>query len=118
MECPQCKNSPLEPSEIEPGLVAASCGSCNGVLLALMNYRFWLDRGGAPANDAPLPDDTAVEDSTQAKLCPIRKGGSRIGIYNCGVYLLQKGFANSSILGDNSLAVFRTKARNMIQCFR
>jgi Zn-finger nucleic acid-binding protein len=74
MDCPQCKGYELEPTQIEPGLVAASCCKCNGVMLPLMNYRYWLDHAGVGDESEDLGAASSslpiVEDSTQAKLCP------------------------------------------------
>lgn len=44
MLCSHCPNTRLEPRELAAGLVAAVCPSCEGTLLSLMNYRFWVDR--------------------------------------------------------------------------
>lgn len=47
MLCVSCKQSHLEPKELEPGLIAAVCSECSGALVSLMNYRYWLDNMGA-----------------------------------------------------------------------
>lgn len=70
MDCPQCKHAHLEPHELEPGLIAAGCPQCDGVLLPLMNFRHWIDRGGSQTGDETSIEGLVVEDSTQAKLCP------------------------------------------------
>lgn len=66
MHCSHCKTTNLEPVELENGLVAAGCQTCEGVLLPLMNYRYWADH-------QPHVESTnveSVEDSKQARLCP------------------------------------------------
>jgi Zn-finger nucleic acid-binding protein len=44
MKCTQCRGYELEPAELEPGLIAAACPKCEGALLSLLNYRFWMDQ--------------------------------------------------------------------------
>lgn len=68
MKCPQCKGYQLEPGELEAGLIACCCPKCEGALLPLMNYRYWVD--SHQADEIQIPHELAVEDSTQAKLCP------------------------------------------------
>lgn len=67
MNCPQCKGYRLEPKELELGLLGAGCIKCEGVLLPLMNYRYWLDQN--PAVDQTV-QDIVVEDSGDIKACP------------------------------------------------
>lgn len=62
MHCSMCKNAQLEPTEIEPGLIAAVCQECGGALVSLMNYRFWLDRYASISSQgetlaAEIPDE-------------------------------------------------------------
>ena len=66
MKCSQCKTENLEPIELESGLVAAGCPSCEGVLLPLMNYRYWADN----QPHVTSTDVESVEDSKGVKLCP------------------------------------------------
>ena len=70
VECPQCKGYRLEPFELEPGLVAASCSKCDGVLLSLMNYRYWADTAAGTGEDPGVEAGLAVEDNTAPKQCP------------------------------------------------
>ena len=72
MDCPQCRGYQLEPLELEPGLVVAGCTKCEGVLLSLMNYRYWVDQQAdvVEAEDADLKEGLITEDSSQAKQCP------------------------------------------------
>lgn len=72
MECPQCKGYHLEPKELAAGLIAAVCSKCNGSLLSLMNYRYWLDQQEARGSIESKSTETSevLEDSTGAKLCP------------------------------------------------
>ncbi len=67
MDCPQCKGYRLEPKELEAGLLGASCAKCEGVMLPLMNYRYWLDQN--PVVDK-LTEELIIEDSEKAKGCP------------------------------------------------
>ncbi|MFL0797696.1 MAG: hypothetical protein K6L73_09430 [Cellvibrionaceae bacterium] len=69
MDCPQCKGYQLEPKEISPGLLAAVCPKCDGSLLSLMNYRYWIDQH-AENSVAEIAEDVITEDSSEAKLCP------------------------------------------------
>ena len=68
MNCSQCKNIPLEPYELEPGLIAAACPQCKGALLSLINYRFWADRY---VDSAVAPATiTEVAEVESAHTCP------------------------------------------------
>jgi len=69
MKCPSCKNNELVPVEIEKGLIGAGCTACEGALLSLIQYRYWLDHH----DDATLEEqgeDVVAVDSEGAKLCP------------------------------------------------
>jgi len=68
MNCPQCKGYQLEPCELEAGLIACQCTKCEGTLLPLMNYRYWVDRS-TEVTDEEF-NGVVTEDNTQAKLCP------------------------------------------------
>lgn len=68
MDCPQCKGYRLEPCELEPGLVASRCSKCNGTLLPLMNYRYWIDNNPEITTDVPAGE--VAEDNRQARICP------------------------------------------------
>ena len=68
MNCPQCKGYTLEPTEIEPGLVAGSCSKCKGSLLSLMNYRFWVDRYDTV--NKPTQELAVAQDNQKALSCP------------------------------------------------
>ncbi len=71
MQCPQCKGYQLEPKELEPGLVVGSCTKCQGALVSLMNYRFWVDQKSASQEQSSLDVKTLVaEDNPTAKVCP------------------------------------------------
>lgn len=71
MKCPQCKGYALEPAQLEPGLIAAGCPNCQGTLLPLMNYRFWIERHHPEQLHANRSVETAqVEDVKDAKSCP------------------------------------------------
>ena len=81
MKCTQCKQNTLEPVELEIGLIASKCFNCEGVLLPLMNYRYWADNQ-AKTKPAPsghitteptttdLAKTTDIKDSSNAKTCP------------------------------------------------
>ena len=72
MYCSNCKNTQLEPKELEPGLVAAICSSCRGALVPLMNYRFWVDSyATATATEAAeSANNIDVAESESAQSCP------------------------------------------------
>lgn len=67
MDCPQCKGYQLEPKEIEPGLMAYVCPKCEGTLLSLMNYRYWLDQ---QVNVEKSNDEVVTDDSDKVQSCP------------------------------------------------
>lgn len=69
MHCPTCQSTPLEPVELEQGLVAAGCPRCNGALLALIQYRYWMDNHQSDVLEKS-EDPPAVEEPEGAKLCP------------------------------------------------
>ncbi|WP_052417647.1 TFIIB-type zinc ribbon-containing protein [Cellvibrio mixtus] len=70
MHCSTCKNIPLEPQELEPGLIVASCPSCNGVLVSLMNYRFWADRYTTAGITVESANDDEANESESVHSCP------------------------------------------------
>lgn len=71
MQCPICEKQSLVAGELEPGLVAQTCGACSGTLLPLLNYRYWLDTTGAQHDQLLASVETSmVEDSKPAKCCP------------------------------------------------
>lgn len=70
MYCSSCKNTQLEPQELEPGLVAASCPSCKGALISLMNYRFWVDRYVSDGVVDTSANDAEVSESESVHSCP------------------------------------------------
>ncbi|MFL0801110.1 MAG: zf-TFIIB domain-containing protein [Agarilytica sp.] len=70
MKCPSCKTPDLVPTEIEKGLVSAGCNSCDGVLLPLINYRYWLETIGAEAVNDNVDQHVEADDSKSAKICP------------------------------------------------
>lgn len=70
MHCSTCKNTQLEPQELEPGLVAASCPSCNGALVSLMNYRFWADRYASASVADASANDVEIGESESVHSCP------------------------------------------------
>jgi Zn-finger nucleic acid-binding protein len=68
MKCTQCKENSLEPLEVEENLVAAGCDRCEGILLPLLNYRYWLEtQDGAVTVEF---DGDQVEDNQHAVICP------------------------------------------------
>lgn len=69
MRCPTCQSTTLEPVELEQGLIAAGCPQCNGALLALIQYRHWLDRHHSSVLEK-AESPVAVEEPQGAKLCP------------------------------------------------
>lgn len=72
MKCPVCEDPALCPAEVEKNLIGAQCEKCSGVLISLMNYRFWLDRysTGDIATEHLAEESVVAQDSTGAKQCP------------------------------------------------
>ena len=74
MHCPQCKGYSLEPRELEPGLIAGVCPKCSGALVALMNYRYWVDQKAKSLADhdeaKPAASVADVADGEHARQCP------------------------------------------------
>jgi len=68
MKCTQCKEHSLEPLEVEEKLLAAACQNCEGLLMPLLNYRYWLSSHGK-VNPTEFEIDQ-VEDNHQAVICP------------------------------------------------
>lgn len=69
MKCPQCKSSELVPTALEQGLVGAGCEGCHGILLSLINYRYWVDHH-EPIDKDSIPETVDCGDSAGAKFCP------------------------------------------------
>lgn len=70
MQCLTCKTTMLEPKEIEPGLLVAACPQCEGALVSLINYRFWLDHHGDSAAVDMLPDLDVPGEQPGERACP------------------------------------------------
>ena len=68
MKCTSCRES-LQPMELEPGLVAAECSCCAGLLLDLIPYRFWLERNSVEILESTDREVTA-NDGEGARFCP------------------------------------------------
>ena len=68
MNCVQCKGYSLDPIELETKLVAAGCSQCEGVLLPLLNYRYWLSTQAKQISQSFELDN--VEDTQHALICP------------------------------------------------
>ncbi|VUD69363.1 hypothetical protein TDB9533_04730 [Thalassocella blandensis] len=71
MKCPTCSKEDLQPAEIEKGLIGAGCQNCHGVLISLIQYRYWLDHF-QPSDDQIITEqgNNLAIDSKGAKLCP------------------------------------------------
>ena len=71
MNCPVCKNTPLQPTVLEQELKASSCDSCQGQWISAMDYWQWLDHHGETLPEKE-PDSIPLEvaDHQKAKLCP------------------------------------------------
>src|SRR5690606_5331415 len=70
MHCTSCKGSNLEPQELEPGLIAAVCQQCEGALVSLMNYRFWVDRYGSHADKVEVLAEEIPDEQPGVRACP------------------------------------------------
>ena len=87
MYCSSCINFQLEPQELEPGLVAASCPSCDGALVSLINYRFWADH--YVSNISAQPSDyVEITESESVHSCP--KCGRLMMKYQIGLQTSHK----------------------------
>ncbi|MGH1472564.1 MAG: zf-TFIIB domain-containing protein [Cellvibrionaceae bacterium] len=67
MDCPKCKKTTLEATEIENGLVAAQCTGCNGMLIPLFSFRYWAKN--LSSESSPEINPTPTEDSDNAIIC-------------------------------------------------
>lgn len=70
MYCSNCKNIQLEPQELERGLIVAGCPNCQGKLISLINYRFWLDRYADKTTASEIVDAAEVKESESVHACP------------------------------------------------
>lgn len=70
MKCPLCKSTDLGPVEIERGLIGAGCSQCRGVLLSLIQYRYWVDHFHPDITSDESSDSAIAEDTAGAKICP------------------------------------------------
>ncbi len=82
MKCPNCKSNELVPTELDRGLVGAGCNSCDGTLLPLINYRYWLETIGESIDNDNVDQHVEADDSKAAKLCP--KCGKMMTKYRIG----------------------------------
>lgn len=69
MRCSTCQGHTLQPKQLEEGLVAAECPSCSGVLISLINYRFWVDNYSEEMRPAE-EGETLIKDSQSVRNCP------------------------------------------------
>ena len=69
MHCPTCRNTPLRPTKLAPGLAAMGCAQCGGALVSLLYYRDWAERH--TTEDVQTGEAEAQgEDSHAALNCP------------------------------------------------
>ena len=71
MHCTNCKGKELDAFELECGLIAARCHTCEGSMLSLLHYRYWLRQ--LQSQTAPEQADKVTviaDDSGSAHLCP------------------------------------------------
>lgn len=70
MQCPVCRDSRLQPTRLDEGLLAHGCQQCSGTLVALLYYRDWAER--APQDEAPEGELQAepLNESAHALTCP------------------------------------------------
>ena len=69
MKCPICKGGRLEPADLEPGLAAQRCQTCEGVFVPFKGYLEWQSTFAAGSHEAPASQELGP-DSPAAKLCP------------------------------------------------
>lgn len=72
MYCPICKGSTLHKTQIEVGLAAMACSTCNGKWVQSYQYWLWYDKQGKSLPDTAGKGETTLsaQDSKNAKLCP------------------------------------------------
>lgn len=70
MLCTQCKTTQMEPKELERGLVASVCPDCQGTLVSLMNYRYWLDTYAKDVSEVSKNESLEVSENESAHSCP------------------------------------------------
>jgi len=70
MQCISCKDSSLEPKELETGLIVAGCPKCEGTLVSLMNYRYWLDKTHGQTNSESVSASDFSAEIASARACP------------------------------------------------
>lgn len=59
----------LQPAELAPGLPVEGCETCHGGLLALDDYRAWVERGAAEPASEPNEQPVTTQ-HTPARACP------------------------------------------------
>lgn len=60
MNCPICKSSRLESTDLEPELKARRCPHCRGHWIPFADYLPWIERG-APVSSEPIADTESAE---------------------------------------------------------
>jgi Zn-finger nucleic acid-binding protein len=71
MKCPSCKTTDLTAADLESGLTAHVCESCQGHWISGRGYHDWLDRHGATLAEKTYDGpDIVIADTQNAKLCP------------------------------------------------
>lgn len=68
MQCPVCNSSPLKPTMLSNRLPARECIKCHAMLVDLLSYRVWAEY--TPNTDVITPYAEAVEDNSEALVCP------------------------------------------------
>lgn len=70
MSCPTCKGT-LDKKKLAEHLLGQSCTSCEGVLLTLKDYLYYLSRSDAVDEDLSFNEDETVldEDTSSAIIC-------------------------------------------------
>lgn len=70
MKCPDCSSIDLKASALEENLIVAECNVCEGLLLPMMNYRYWVDNTETELIDCNVDSCVYSNDSSNAKFCP------------------------------------------------
>jgi len=68
MNCTQCRGYELQALEIEPGLVVGRCDKCEGVIIPLINYRYWAQQQTAEIEQTALLEVSTVQQTYAASL--------------------------------------------------
>ncbi len=71
MNCPVCKKTELELEDIDTGLGAGVCQTCNGRWISLQSYQAWLEfKSHIPVHNEEENKTAAIPRHEPARICP------------------------------------------------